>query len=184
MSPSTSSVSVCACSRVSCYVGAHIYIYIYLYIYITQDGGQILCTQHGSGRAGMEARQGNAPFLVLEKARRLSRDAWEPRIGLTCPSPPPWFCLEVWLNPGGIFFPSACSLSTGFSSFSPRCFMFACHTSGPPGQPTAFIHTPSKSFPPKRSPDDATSHSGSKTPSTAAASPQAIWKQLDCLSNN
>ncbi|XP_029864253.1 uncharacterized protein LOC115339061 [Aquila chrysaetos chrysaetos] len=44
-----------------------------------KDGGQILCTQHGSGRAGMEARQGNAPLLVLEKARRLSRDAWEPR---------------------------------------------------------------------------------------------------------
>ncbi|XP_052641629.1 uncharacterized protein LOC128141115 isoform X1 [Harpia harpyja] len=44
-----------------------------------KDGGQILCTQHGSGRAGMEARQGNAPLLVLEKPRRPSRDAWEPR---------------------------------------------------------------------------------------------------------
>lgn len=153
------------------------------YVRVTQGGGQTLCTHRGLARAGVGARQGNAPLQRLEKAHQPSRGAQEPRVGLTHPSPPPWFCLEGRLKLR-VTFPR-CTLAFGcFLRFLSQVLHVCRSHQQRRGQPTAFIHTPSKSFPAKRGPDDATSHSGSKTPSTTAASPQAIWKQLDCLSNN
>lgn len=139
MSPSTSSISVCACSHVSCYVGAHIYIYIYhtgrrpdplhaAWLREGWAGGEAgKCSFSGAGK-GTPAQQG---CLGAQDRSDLSQSS-------------SLVCLEVWLNPGGIFFPSACSLSTSFSSFSPRCFMFACHTSGPRGSPQLSFTPPAK----------------------------------------
>lgn len=121
----------------------------------------------GLGRAEMGARQG----IGAGKGTVAQQGCLGVQGDLTLPSPAPWFCLEAWLNPGGICFPSACSLRAGFPGFSPGCSQV---TPVAPGQPPAFVHTPSKSFPVKRGPNYATSHSGSETPSTAAASPQAI----------
>ena len=73
--------------------------------------GCTTCAPHG-----LEARPA-APSVARGGLRwgqgREQLLSWEPRVGLTCPSPPPGFCLEVWLHARGMLFP-LCILAVGW----------------------------------------------------------------------
>ena len=71
-------------------------------------------------------------------------DAWEPRVGPTRPRLPPWFCLEVWLNPRGICF-SLCMLAfSWFLWFLSQVLHVCASHQRPQGSPQLSFTLPAK----------------------------------------
>ena len=96
----------------------------------------------GEGWDGGKA--GKCFFSGAQKARWLSRDAWEPRAGPTRPRLVPWFCLEVWLNPRGICF-SLCMLAfSWFLWFLSQVLHVCTAHQRPQGSPQLSFTLPAK----------------------------------------
>lgn len=129
MSPSTFPVSTCMCSYILYNVSACTYV-----------------SHRMEAKPSVFSRAGMGEMLSFG-AGKAPQDAWEPRVGLTHPSPPPWFFWEFGSSQEGFF----CSLLAGFSGFSPSCFTFMCYT-GSPGAAHSFHSHPQQKFPSKEGP--------------------------------
>lgn len=145
LSPSSSLIATSACLYVLYRVGARTYV---------SHRVEARPSAHTAAWQVPGWGQGREMFLFRGWKRHtgLAGVAQEPRVGLTRPSPPPWFCLEVPLKLRVTLSLSACSLSAGFSGFSPRCFMFAGHTSSPGGSPQLSFTLPAKASQQKEAP--------------------------------
>lgn len=152
-------------------------------IRVTRAGGRTLCTQRGSGRAGTGARQGNAGNSGAGKSAPAQQGCLGGQ-GRSDPSRSSSLVLSGSLaQPKRDVFP-LCVFAFGWFLWFLSQVLYVCASHQcPRGSPQLSFTLPA-SFPVKRGPDHAASHSGTETPSTTAASPRAIWKQLDCLTNN